>query len=765
MRTRPRFLLVLAFLVTLSSASAGAAVPHLSPSNSDTAFRQVPLLTPSGGSGYVTGVGHLTWPTFLDSTLQRSIGSGDSVLVASTRTKGVRIGLNGSVTYTFPANTYANRVGAIVTADDWTDPTESTLPMLIASFTFADGRTWGTGTLYDINLDLGYPFLLYYRVRNWSDQVVPGDPDFVTKPLNPAVIELCAQASNGGVGNVYSDLQTFFIPDTLRNTALQTVTFASHTTAFDSTHITSAHGLVSGLVVWPDFEIRNRHGGGLGLQTQFDPSYATKAYGGFIVRDTLFGSRRTFKAFGCMLSCMAMANSNAGDTVTVLELNKYLALNNGFKPSTHILLDVVGGQDPGASVTWTILSGSKIKVGDTLVVEDPSAPIRTAPLVTLVAGPTPTQGTIIRRHASGVIGHGMKANAYGNVDPIVASRGFSGDKGYPWHLADLGVNPKVAPSLVDAALGDSLPVLLQVVGTPTHYVVARGRRPSMGSGFARGTYLINDPGHSGVVRLNQRFDNKYFFGRSCVPDDATHYLRTSSVEDAVTFILQGGGRLGITTPDGHFLYYDETSGTYAGDIADVEAWPDYNADLDDDDPANADDPVDYIQLPSGAAGDYRVIVSTSSPSTIGLGATTSDGSGSDVRDFVAYPLVSGQAAGFVVHVVQGASPSVQIDTLGTTSVGGAPGYTGLGLLIRPNPSRGSVEMVAEMPSRGRLRLEVYDVAGRLVARPFDGEVPAGQRVVKWDGRSGGSMATHTGLYFVRMTAGGNVISRRFVVTQ
>lgn len=169
-------------------------------------------------------------------------------------------------------------------------------------------------------------------------------------------------------------------------------------------------------------------------------------------------------------------------------------------------------------------------------------------------------------------------------------------------------------------------------------------------------------------------------------------------------------------------------------------------------------------MPGGATGDYRVVVNMTSPGTLGLGAMTADESGG-VRDFVAYPLIVGQAAGFVVHVMQGATPSVQIDTLGTAGVGDIGGQRGLGLLVRPNPSRGRVEMVAEMPSRGRLRLEVYDVAGRLVARPFDGEVPAGQRVVKWDGRSGGNMPTHAGLYFVRMTAAGTVINRRFVVTR
>ena len=153
--------------LALHSLGAPSDAQVLRPTNADTAFRQVPLLLPSGGNDYVTGVGHSTWPTSLDTlTLVKAIGGNDSILIASTRTQGVRIGLNGSVRYTFPPNTYASRVGAIVTADDWTNPSEGTLPMIIASFTFQDGRTWGTGTLYDVNLNLGYPFLLAYRVRN-----------------------------------------------------------------------------------------------------------------------------------------------------------------------------------------------------------------------------------------------------------------------------------------------------------------------------------------------------------------------------------------------------------------------------------------------------------------------------------------------------------------------------------------------------------------------------------------------------------------------
>lgn len=104
--------------LTLNAQYTLGATPQCMPSNADTAFRQVPLSTPSGGVGYVFA-GHPEWPAFLDSSsLVRAIGGVDSILIASTRLLGVSINLDGSVTYTLPPNTYANRVGTIITANN-----------------------------------------------------------------------------------------------------------------------------------------------------------------------------------------------------------------------------------------------------------------------------------------------------------------------------------------------------------------------------------------------------------------------------------------------------------------------------------------------------------------------------------------------------------------------------------------------------------------------------------------------------------------------
>ena len=389
--------------LTLSFPPSHAAPPGCTPTNAAQAFTQIPLLSPSASSGAVLPSGHATWPTFLtDPTLVWPLSGGDSVLIASTQTQGVSVNLDGFVTYAFPASTYANRLATIITANDATDPLDFTLPVLTASFTFADGRQWGSGTSADVMSGAGRPFSLGNSIRNWSDQVSP-NPDFVDAPTAPGIFQLYAGAAMGGTGNVFSDLQHVSIPDTLRNTPVTSIKFSSYS------FITSTTGLLTGLAAWPDFDIRNRHGGALSLQTQFAAAYANLPYGGYIVRDTLFGARKRIRTFGCLLSCMAMINSFFGDSVTVPELNKYLALNKGYDARTLCTLSTVSGQGPGSTVTWDVDKGANIAAGDTLLVEVPGQAF--TPLVTIVAG-SATSGTIIRRHTTGVLAMGIEAVGY-----------------------------------------------------------------------------------------------------------------------------------------------------------------------------------------------------------------------------------------------------------------------------------------------------------------------------------------------------------------
>ena len=67
---------------------------------------------------------------------------------------------------------------------------------------------------------------------------------------------------------------------------------------------------------------------------------------------------------------------------------------------------------------------------------------------------------------------------------------------------------------------------------------------------------------------------------------------------------------------------------------------------------------------------------------------------------------------------------------------------------------------------GHVVLRIYDVSGRLVRSLVSGAVQeAGHHSVDWDGRDATGAATHAGLYFGRLEAGGGSDVRRLVLTR
>ena len=78
--------------------------------------------------------------------------------------------------------------------------------------------------------------------------------------------------------------------------------------------------------------------------------------------------------------------------------------------------------------------------------------------------------------------------------------------------------------------------------------------------------------------------------------------------------------------------------------------------------------------------------------------------------------------------------------------------------VCPNPARGVTSIYFELPRQTPVRITVYDVLGRRVARPLDGIRPAGRHVTTWDGneRSG---RIEPGLYWIRFEAEGRRVTR------
>lgn len=82
----------------------------------------------------------------------------------------------------------------------------------------------------------------------------------------------------------------------------------------------------------------------------------------------------------------------------------------------------------------------------------------------------------------------------------------------------------------------------------------------------------------------------------------------------------------------------------------------------------------------------------------------------------------------------------------------------------PNPFGHSTSITYALRKKARVRLEVYNELGQPVALLENGEKPAGEYTLAWDGRNSRGALLADGAYFYRLTAGeGHVATRRMVL--
>ena len=81
----------------------------------------------------------------------------------------------------------------------------------------------------------------------------------------------------------------------------------------------------------------------------------------------------------------------------------------------------------------------------------------------------------------------------------------------------------------------------------------------------------------------------------------------------------------------------------------------------------------------------------------------------------------------------------------------------------PTPFSGSTEVSFTVPREGDVKLEVYDVAGRLVRRLVDGTVSAGSHSVTWSGADANGRSVTPGIYFMRLETEHGARTRRVVL--
>ncbi len=82
---------------------------------------------------------------------------------------------------------------------------------------------------------------------------------------------------------------------------------------------------------------------------------------------------------------------------------------------------------------------------------------------------------------------------------------------------------------------------------------------------------------------------------------------------------------------------------------------------------------------------------------------------------------------------------------------------------RPNPFNPSTEIRFSLPHRCAVRLNVFDSAGRLIRVLHDGTLGPGRHSIVWDGTNNAGRTVGSGVYFYRLCAGKEAISKKMVL--
>ncbi len=83
----------------------------------------------------------------------------------------------------------------------------------------------------------------------------------------------------------------------------------------------------------------------------------------------------------------------------------------------------------------------------------------------------------------------------------------------------------------------------------------------------------------------------------------------------------------------------------------------------------------------------------------------------------------------------------------------------------PNPAGAATTLRFALPHASRVRLSIYDAAGRLVRELVSGPVAAGEHSEPWNLKDAGGRSAGAGLYFARLEADGRVLVRRMTVVR
>ena len=108
-------------------------------------------------------------------------------------------------------------------------------------------------------------------------------------------------------------------------------------------------------------------------------------------------------------------------------------------------------------------------------------------------------------------------------------------------------------------------------------------------------------------------------------------------------------------------------------------------------------------------------------------------------------MVISNGNGLYIHTIIPPIPdSIPSDTSGNTLFTLSQNY--------PNPFNAVTSIRLNLPTTKRVRMEIFNILGQLVATPVDADLPAGEHLVEWDGTNQDGTVVSTGVYFYRLSS-------------
>ncbi len=140
---------------------------------------------------------------------------------------------------------------------------------------------------------------------------------------------------------------------------------------------------------------------------------------------------------------------------------------------------------------------------------------------------------------------------------------------------------------------------------------------------------------------------------------------------------------------------------------------------------------------------------------------------------------SGEVARLVIASDGGNAPRVRIDAIDLRDLANAktelvaaeeyeapfvPTATAL-MQNFPNPFNPVTMITFDLTAAGRVRIDIYDVSGRLLATPVDAAKVAGRHQVEWNGKDASGSLVPSGIYFYRMKTAGYEATKKMILVR